>query len=280
MHYTDQTYLKEKQYKDASSLNARMVLHQRFGEREGEVGWHRWLFDHYDLPEKSRVLELGCGPGTLWAENADRIPDGWDVTLSDLSAGMLKEAKLSLKDIPHRFDFTVMDAQVIPFEDGFFDMVIANHVFHHISDPDLACAEIRRVLKPEGRVYAAMNAATHLQELSELAAHLMDGASLKEFREVFEGQAFRLEQAEALFGRYFNEVSVHRPAKNDLYLTEAEPLIAYFLSMNASETFKQLGEEVTERLAAFKAYLNEQIAERGSIHITRRAGLLEAHSPR
>lgn len=278
MHYTDQTYLKEEQYKDASSLDARITLHKRFGERE--LNWHRWLFERYDVPEKSRVLELGCGPGTIWLENAERIPAGWNVTLSDLSEGMLKEAKTRLKGVPHDFDVAEVDAQEIPFEANLFDAVLANHVFHHIPDPNLACAEIRRVLKPRGRAYAAMNAETHLQELSELAAHLMDGASLEGFRGVFDAQAFRLEQAEVLFREYFHEVRVHRPAKNDLYVTEAEPLIAYFLSMNSSETFKQFEEEVAERLGAFRTYLNEQIAERGSIHITRKAGLLEAHSPK
>ncbi len=124
MHYTDQTYLRETQYKDASNLDARIALHKRFGERE--VSWHRWLFDLYDLPEKSRVLELGCGPGTFWLENAERIPARWNVTLSDLSEGMLREVKAQLKRVPHDFNFAVVDAQTIPFEADHFDMVMAN----------------------------------------------------------------------------------------------------------------------------------------------------------
>ena len=127
MHYTDQRYLKERQYKDASSLDARIALHRRFGERE--FNWHRWVFDHFDVPETSRVLELGCGPGSLWLENAERIPKGWRITLSDLSSGMVQEAKSRLEGIPHKFDFAVIDAQAIPFEAERFDMVIANHMF-------------------------------------------------------------------------------------------------------------------------------------------------------
>ena len=84
---TDQNYLKNDQYRDASNLNVRIALHQRFGT--GKIGLHRWAFDQFDLPPDAHVLELGCGPGQLWAENLDRIPAGWQITLSDLSLGMV-----------------------------------------------------------------------------------------------------------------------------------------------------------------------------------------------
>ncbi len=279
MHYTDQTYLREMQYKDASNLDARITLHRRFGERA--VNWHRWLFDRYDVPEKSRVLELGCGPGTFWLENEGRIPEGWDVTLSDLSAGMLKEAKERLKSVPHHFEFAEIDAQEIPFEDNRFDMVMANQVFHHIPDANRALQEIRCVLKPGGRVYIGASSRAHLQELSELAAHFMDEVSLRAFRETFGSQPFKLEEGERLFKTHFGEVTLHLLKSNDLFVTEAEPLIAFILSMNSSEAFKeQLKEEVAKRLEAFRSYLEKRIADEGSIHITRAVGLLEAHSPK
>ena len=279
MHYTDQSYLKERQYKDASSLDARIALHRRFGERK--VNWHRWVFDHFDAPETSRVLELGCGSGSLWLENAERIPRGWCMTLSDLSSGMIEETKARLDGVPHDFEYAVIDAQEVPFEAEHFDLIVANHMFHHIPDVERACAEIARVLEPNGRFYGAMNADTHLQELSELAAHLMDGASLYAFREIFGSQFMRLARCEGLLREQFGEVRVHRSEQNDLYVTEAEPLVAYLLSMNSSETFKQEPEgEVKKKLGVFRAYLDEQIKENGAIHITRATGLLEAHSPK
>ena len=88
----------------------------------------------------------------------------------------------------------------------------------------------------------------------------------------------RLERCEALLREHFGKVRVHRSEQNDLYVTEAEPLIAYLLSMNSSETFKQEPEgEVRAQIESFKAYLNEQIAAHGSIHITRATGLLETY---
>ena len=279
MRYTDQTYLKESQYKDATNLDARITLHQRFGRRA--VNWHRWIFERSYMPGERRILELGCGTGTFWLENEERIPEGWDVTLSDLSVGMLKEAKERLENVPHDFEFTEVDAQKIPFEDDHFDMVMANQVFHHIPNASRALAEIRRVLKPGGRVYIGASGRAHLQELSELAAHLMEGASLRTFRGLFGSQTFRLEGGEALLEANFHDVRLHRLEKNDLFVTEAEPLIAFILSMSSAETFRrEPGRKVEQQTEAFRTYLERQIADHGSIHITRAVGLLEAHSPK
>ncbi len=82
-----------------------------------KYGWHQWVFDQFDLSPKSHVLELGCGPGRLWFDNLRRIPEGWEITLSDFSSGMLQEAQQNLCDSQRRFEFEVVDAQSIPFED-------------------------------------------------------------------------------------------------------------------------------------------------------------------
>ncbi len=133
------------------------------------------------------------------------------------------------------------------------------------------------MLKPGGRFYLAASGQAHLQELGDLAAHLMDGASLRAFRETFGSQPFKLESGETLLQAHFDEVTLRRSERNDLFVTEAEPLVAFFLSMNSSEMFKkEPAEEVKERLEFFRTHLNTQIAERGFVHITRDTGLLEA----
>jgi ubiquinone/menaquinone biosynthesis C-methylase UbiE len=143
---TDQDYLKNDQYRDASNLNVRMALHQRFGT--AKVPWHRWVFDQFHLPPEARVLELGCGPGQLWVQNMDRVPADWAVTLSDFSLGMVEQARDNLAASDQPFTFERCDAQALPFADGSFDSVIANHMLYHIPDRQRVYAEVRRVLKP------------------------------------------------------------------------------------------------------------------------------------
>lgn len=129
---SSQQYLLNEQYKDASNLNARIQLHQRFGT--SKVDWHRWVFEQFALAAGSRILELGSGPGHLWQKNLDRIPPHCQITLSDFSEGMLQEAKNNLAQSASRFSFQVIDAQSIPFGDASFDVVIANHMLYHVPD--------------------------------------------------------------------------------------------------------------------------------------------------
>ncbi len=113
---TDQQYLKTDQYKDSSNLDARATIHQRFSTNP--YGWFNWVFDKLlVLPEDASILELGCGHGLLWKENVSRIPAGWNITLSDLSPGMLDAAWRNLVVTGRTFQFKEIDAQSIPFEE-------------------------------------------------------------------------------------------------------------------------------------------------------------------
>lgn len=76
--FQDADYLQKNQYRDGRNLNARAELHHRFST--ATVGWHSWVFDHLALQPGMRVLECGCGPGWLWRDKVDRLPESdWQV---------------------------------------------------------------------------------------------------------------------------------------------------------------------------------------------------------
>src|ERR1041384_410164 len=160
--FTDQQYLKSDQYRDSSNLDARVVIHQRFSTNP--YGWFKWVFDTLlKLPESAKILELGSGPAYLWKENINRIPEGWNVSLSDLSSGMVDAAWRNLVVTGRAFQFKEIDVQSIPFEDETFDAVIANHMLYHVPDRPKAIAEIQRVLKPGGRLIATTVSENHMR---------------------------------------------------------------------------------------------------------------------
>jgi SAM-dependent methyltransferase len=99
-----------------------------------------------------RVLDAGCGSGPLSAALRDR---GAIVTGFDKSAGMLELARKRLgKDA----DLRVADlGRPLPYPDGAFDDVIASLVLHYFEDWTEPLAELRRVLKPGGRLIASVN---------------------------------------------------------------------------------------------------------------------------
>ena len=156
-----------QQYRTDANLNARIDLHRRF--TANSYPWHRWVFDHLAPPAAACVLELGCGPGDLWRENADRIPAGWDNTLTDFSEGMVAAAQRNLAEIGRVFAFRQADAQDLPFEAAAFDTVIANHMLYHVPDRR-ALAEIRRVLKPGGVLRGDKRRAAHAGTVAVVGA--------------------------------------------------------------------------------------------------------------
>ena len=99
-----------------------------------------------------RILDAGCGSGPLFAVLRDR---GAVVTGFDKSAGMLELARRRLGD---GADLRVADlGRPLPFPDGTFDDVIASLVLHYLEDWGPALAELRRVLKPGGRLIASVD---------------------------------------------------------------------------------------------------------------------------
>jgi hypothetical protein len=86
----DPSRLRAGLYHTDANLCARVGLHQRFSTSPN--GWYRWMFDQLDRPTDARLLEVGCGTGGLSATNTGRVPAGWRLVLSDLSAGLLRVA--------------------------------------------------------------------------------------------------------------------------------------------------------------------------------------------
>jgi ubiquinone/menaquinone biosynthesis C-methylase UbiE len=227
---TDQHYLKTEQYKDASNLNARIEIHRRFSTNP--QGWNAWVFDTLEkLPGQARVLELGCGPAYLWAANAGRIPPGWDITLSDLSIGMLATAQRSVARVKRLFKFEVVDAQSIPYGDESFDLVITNHMLYHVPDRLRALAEIRRVLRPGGRLVATTVGDGHMEELNVWLRRVTKDPDFLLFP-----LPFTLESGRAQLQPYFRQVETSRYDDN-LQITEIEPLIAYICSTAGGRKF-------------------------------------------
>jgi SAM-dependent methyltransferase len=99
-----------------------------------------------------RILDAGCGAGPLFAALRD---GGALVTGIDKSAGMLALARRRLGDDA---DLQVAElGRPLPFPDGAFDDVTASLVLHYLEDWGPALAELRRVLKPGGRLIVSVD---------------------------------------------------------------------------------------------------------------------------
>ena len=262
VEYSEQDYLLHNQYKDATNFSARVDLHRRFSMNKH--GWHRWVFDQLQMNDGASILELGCGPGWLWFSNLQRIPASWRITLSDFSPGMLQEARQRLGE--ERFAYQVIDAQAIPFEDKSVDAIIANHMLYHVPNLPGALAEIQRVLKPGGRLYATTVGREHMREMDELVKQALPNIF---WQNLGQRLPFILENGQELLAPFFSPVALFT-YEDALEVTEAEPLVAYACS-------RRLGSRLhTEQVARFRALIQRELTAYGAIHITNASGMFAA----
>jgi len=139
------------------------------GHHESVLRSHRWrtadnsaayLLGH--LTPGLSVLDVGCGPGTITLDLAERVAPG-RVTAVDTSDEALAVARLAAAERGiDNVDFAVADVHALEYADGAFDVVHAHQVLQHVGDPVLALREMRRVCRTGGVVaardsdYAAM----------------------------------------------------------------------------------------------------------------------------
>ena len=98
-----------------------------------------------------RILDLAAGTGT---SSAALTAHGAEVVAADFSEGMLAEGRKRYADNP-LIEFVWADAMALPFDDNSFDAATISYGLRNISDPKQAIAEMRRVVKPGGRVVIA-----------------------------------------------------------------------------------------------------------------------------
>jgi SAM-dependent methyltransferase len=131
------------------------------GHHDSVLRSHRWRTAEnsaaYLLPwltPAARVLDVGCGPGTITVDLAAQVPAGL-VTGIDAAAEALTDARAEAARRDQRnVTFDVGDVRHLGFDDAAFDVVHAHQVLQHLTDPVAALAEMRRVCRPGGVVAA------------------------------------------------------------------------------------------------------------------------------
>lgn len=97
-------------------------------------------------------LDIGCGTGWAVGQVAKLVNDQGLFYGVDLSPKMIQKAKSNFNSRDHLF-FTQANAESLPLDSNFFDIIICTNSFHHYPNPVKALAEMYRLLKSGGKVY-------------------------------------------------------------------------------------------------------------------------------
>ena len=226
----DSKYLLSRQYRDSRKLEARANLHRRYGRGSGG-NWFEWIARHADLSAGADVLDIGCGPGWLWAEGRDVFPGALSLILADFSPGMVADA-VKAAEAAGRYagvEGVVADASKLPFADASFDAVLACHMLYHVPDARIALGELKRVLRPGGILAVTTNLEGNMGPFYALGAAAFGGKASDPAADIF-----GLRKAEQLVGEQFDGTTVFE-VPGELAVTSVEDLVLALTSFSPGE---------------------------------------------
>ncbi len=257
-----------EQYKNANNLKVRIGLHKKYSTNP--EGWYSWIFRQIPISEDVKILDLGCGNGELWRTNTEKLPPGLSLILSDLSPGMIKDAKKHLRGVAGKKQFQVFDAAAIPAEDNAFDLVLANHMLFYVKDRKKVLEEVARVLRPGGTFFCSTYGANHMKEVSLLAKGFDERIALAE---VNLNEVFGLENGARQLEPFFEGIE-RLQHEDTLHADRVGPILEYILSCHGNQH-----DYLKDRYEEFCSYLEKKRQKNGELIITKEAGAFLCKGP-
>ena len=258
------------QYGDSEKLRIRMEAHERYSERPDTVGggWQKLYVDRLHPEPGQSVLDVGCGFGNIQPAICET---GARVVGFDLSSGMTREARRRAGQDALAVQIVRASAEQIPFADDSVDHALASHMLYHVPNIRRALEEIRRVVKPGGRVLITTNAADHTARLQALHGRAARDVGLTPTaRSGFE--RFTLDELPLVQSVFPNAKRQIWP--NAFVFPTAEAVLRFYASgrIDSVEERREDGSHRPALLSRMAELLDEIVAREGVIRIPKDAG--------
>ena len=267
IHLTGMEKSLKSQYENANNISARIRLHKDYSTNK--QGWFPWIYETGISPilntpssftSSFQILELGCGEGSLWTENLDKLQANIHITLTDISEGMIRDVRRNLGN-DTRFSYDSFDCHKIPAQTDTYDLIIANHLLFYCENIPQVCSEIKRVLKPNGVLLCSTYGSGHMKEITQLVQKY-DKHVILAAENLYD--IFGLENGASILNDFFSEIELKR-YEDSIIINQAEPLIEYILSCHGNQN-----QYLLEKYQDFRLFVEKQV--QNEYKITKDAG--------
>ena len=229
------------------------------------------------------VLDVACGTGIVTRLAAARIGSAGSITGLDLNAGMLEVAANNAPDAVVACKWQQGDAEDMPFEDASFDVVLCQQGLQFVPDKQAAAREMKRVLKPNGRVGLCVwrtidFSPTHSAVSGALSRHL-DQTIIAKARAPFSyGDGAEIERL--LIDAGFEVVSLETAVLQRKMLPPEQSIPGLIASTPAGPAFAELDQrvqtdvvaEVAEALSVYRTETGFSVPQETYIAQARKSG--------
>ena len=210
----------EKQYQTSQNLNTRISIHDKYSTNTQPFG--DWILSHYEIVPGMKILELGCGTGSMWTKHLHLLRSS-SLVLTDFSEGMLETARKNV--VSDQVSFARVDIQDIPYPNESFDAVIANMMLYHVPQLHRGLSEVRRVLKKGGSFYCATYGIHGILEyVTKLLKDMNVSGSI--------GTGFTLQNGAGILQQHFSQVQ-RCDREDGLAVTDIEDFADYIYSLSS-----------------------------------------------
>lgn len=262
--FTNKSHLTTQSYKTQDKLNVRILTHQLY--TQPKIDFTGWVLDKITWQGNETAVDLGSGSGAYIKAGQARCQT---YIAGDLSLGMVQTLPAGLLRLN-------LDAQHIPLADNVAHVVLANHMLYHVPDKDVALAEIRRILRPNGHLIAVTNSATNMAELIDLRRQAMRLLNLP-VDPVLEkspiADLFSLENGRSLLRNHFSHVKRH-DLSSALVFPDPQPILDYLASSRDwYETFLPAPVTWDDLYRQFQALLTNHFARHAEFRVSKLSGV-------
>ncbi|UHQ99135.1 class I SAM-dependent methyltransferase (plasmid) [Natrinema zhouii] len=213
-----------------------------------------------DASPDARVLEVATGPGHVALGFADVYDEVVGVDLMEAPLAIAEQTRRE-RGIPN-VHFQKSDAEMLPFDDNTFDIVVCRLAFHHFEDPSRVLQQMARVCRPDGTVGVADLVVSEYPERGNYQNRF------EQLRDLSNVRALSLSGLIELFTE--NGVEVHN-VKTGVLIPEVEQWLgnAQTPDSRADEVRELIKEDANENLSRARPFWQD-----GELHFVQRTAII------